>query len=144
VLERKNLIKTRYSSQTTRKLDQKCGQTTSIRKDNSTNYFQQLFPLHLLQHHLHPEIALNLLESKRHAQLSFTGNHLVAYVWLQLDSWHSSLKSLKRSSSCLHFSKCVLMALNQQNLNFSKPRTKITKLNEVITFVGVTHHLHHA
>jgi len=33
---------------TARKLDQKLGQTTSIRKDSSTNQFQQLSPLHLL------------------------------------------------------------------------------------------------
>jgi len=61
---------------TARKLDQKLGN----RKDSSTNQFQQLSPLHLLQHHLHLKIALNLLDSQYHAQLSFVGNHLVARV----------------------------------------------------------------
>jgi hypothetical protein len=70
----------RQSSLTVKKLNKKLGQATSIRKHSSTNQFQQLFALHLLQHPLHPEIALNLLDSLHHVQLSFMGNHLVTHV----------------------------------------------------------------
>jgi hypothetical protein len=144
VLERRNWIKKRQSSQIARKLDKKLGQTISIRKDSLINQFQQLSPQHLLQHHLHLKIALNLLDSKHHVQLSFAGNHLVAHVWFQLDSWHNYLKSLKRSLFCLNFSKCVVMALNQQNVNFSKPRIKITKMIEVNFWVLLITYIMHS